>query len=384
MKKISVVFIVPSLIKSGPINVVYNIVKNLARDRFTAIIAYLSEHPLKERNNQGAFEELGIKVIPHHFSKWQLQFQTRDIARYLQEELDGPDVIFHAHGYYPTLLLAHMPNVQTLTTVHNRCGEDFRMKKGFLLGSYMAYNYLRALPRLSAFVPVCHSMKDYYLQRIPRRADKAAQTSATVIPNGVTTPAPLPTNKKTDMRTKLAIHADAPILLYPAGFTKGKNQQRIIKELMHSPRDFVVLFAGQGSLEQSCREMVSTDNRFRFLGFQMDLSALWSASDFLISPSLSEGMPMAVLEALTRGIPCILSDIAAHQELVDSIPGSGICFPLNKEGALRRAFEKALATKFDHNAIRNKAIELYSAQTMCSGYEALYQQLYDKSQHIKA
>lgn len=375
MKKISVIFIVPSLIKCGPINVVYNIVKNLARNRFTAIIAYLSEHPLKERNNQGAFEELGIKVIPHHFSKWQLQFQTRDIARYLQEELDGPDVIFHAHGYYPTLLLAHMPKARTLTTVHNRCGEDFRMEKGFLLGSYMAYNYLRALPRLSAFVPICHSMKDYYLQHIPRRASKEAQTSATVIPNGVTTPAPLPTNKKTDMRTKLAIPADAPVLLYPAGFTKRKNQRRIIKELRNSPRDFVVLFAGQGSLEQSCREMVSTDNRFRFLGFQMDLSALWNASDFLISPSLSEGMPMAVLEALIHGIPCILSDIPVHKEIIKSIPGSGINFTLSQEDALLQAFEDALTAKFDHNNIRNKAIELYSAQAMCRGYENLYLQL---------
>lgn len=384
MKKISVIFIVPSLIKSGPINVVFNIVKSLNRDRFAAIITYLSEHPLKERNNQGAFEELGIKVIPHCFSKWQLQFQTHAIARHLQKELDGPDVILHAHGYYPTLLLAHMTAARTLTTVHNRCGEDFRMKKGGLLGSYMAYNYLHALPHLSAFVPICESMKDYYLQRIPRRADKAEQASTTVIPNGVTVPSSCSTNKKTDMRAQLAIPADTPILLYPAGFTKRKNQRRIIKELRNSPRDFVVLFAGQGTLEKSCREMVSTDNRFRFLGFQMDLSTLWSASDFLISPSLSEGMPMAVLEALIHGIPCILSDIPVHNEIIKSIPGSGICFSLNKEGSLLQAFEKALATKFDHDAIRNKAIELYSAQTMCRGYEALYQQLYDKSQHIKA
>lgn len=375
MKKISVVFIVPSLIKCGPINVVYNIVKNLDRDRFTAIIAYLSEHPLKERNNQGAFEDLGIKVIPHHFSKWQLQFQTRVIARHLQEELDGPDVIFHAHGYYPTLLLAHMPNARTLTTVHNRCGEDFRMEKGLLLGSYMAYNYLHALPHLSAFVPICESMKDYYLQRIPRRARRAAQTSATVIPNGVTLPSSYPIDKKAELRTQLAIPADTPILLYPAGFTKRKNQRRIIEELRNSPRDFVVLFAGQGSLEKSCREMVPTDKRFRFLGFQMDLSALWSASDFLISPSLSEGMPMAVLEALIHGVPCILSDIPVHNEIIQSIPGSGVCFPQNKEGALLQAFEVALAAKFDHEAIRNKAIELYSAQTMCRGYENLYVQL---------
>ncbi len=370
-----IVFIVSSLIKCGPINVVYNIVKNLDRDRFTAIIAYLSEHPLKERNNQGAFEELGIKVIPHYFSKWQLQFQTRAIARHLQEELDGPDVIFHAHGYYPTLLLAHMSAARTLTTVHNRCGEDFRMEKGFLLGSYMTYNYLHALPRLSAFAPICQSMKDYYLQRIPRRARRAAQTSATVIPNGVILPSLCPADKKAELRTQLAIPADTPILLYPASFTKGKNQRRIIKELRNSPRDFVVLFAGQGSLEQSCREMVSTDNRFRFLGFQMDLSALWSASDFLISPSLSEGMPMAVLEALIHGIPCILSDIPVHKEIIKSIPGSGINFTLSQEDALLQAFEDALTAKFDHNNIRNKAIELYSAQAMCRGYENLYLQL---------
>ncbi len=371
-----IIYLVPSLIKSGPINVVYNIVRNLNRKQYTPIVAFLSEHPFKERNNQDSFEELGIRVVPHKFSKWQLQFQTRTIARQLQEELDGPNVIFHAHGYYPTLLLSYMKNILSMTTLHNRCREDFCMHKGVLLGNYMTYKFFRAINNIDINVAISHTTEQYYIH-------KASKTCT--VCNGVTVNKRCTYEERVIARKSLNLSDHTNVLLYPAGFSKIKNQKRIIEELRSKrDADFLVLFAGQGILENECKKLAGHDPRFQFLGYQMDLNRYWAAADFLISSSISEGFGMIVAEGLTRGIPCILSDIAAHQELVDSIPGSGICFPLNKEGALRLAFEKALTTNFDHNAIRNKAIELYSAQTMCRRYEALYQQLYDKSQHIKA
>lgn len=371
-----IIYLVPSLIKSGPINVVYNIVRNLNRKQYTPIVAFLSEHPFKERNNQDSFEELGIKVIPHKFSKWQLQFRTCAIAKLLQEELDGPDVIFHAHGYYPTLLLSHMKNILSMTTLHNRCREDFCMHKGALLGNYMSYKFFHAINKIDINVAISHTTEQYYI-------NKAARTCT--VCNGVTVNKQYTNEERESAKKSLGIPASTIVLLYPAGFSKGKNQVRIIEELRSIlDINFLVLFAGQGATESKCKEFAGHDPRFRFLGYQMNLSRYWAAADFLISSSISEGFGMIVAESLTRGIPCILSSIAAHQELIDSISGSGICFSLNKEGSLLQAFEKALATKFDRDAIRNKAIELYSAQTMCRGYEALYQQLYDKSQHIKA
>lgn len=364
-----VIYLVPSLIKSGPINVVYNIVKNLDRKRFTPIVVALSEYPVKERNNQKWFEALGIEVKAHTYSKWQLQLHTRAIAARLQQELDGPEVIFHAHGYYPTLLLSKMRGIRSMTTMHNRCDEDFRMKKGRLMGIYMSRCYRSALRKLDRCVAICHSMECYYAKDV---------SSLTTVCNGVQTAQGYYVDLRRETREKYGIAENVKIYMYPAGFSQRKNQQEAVTELkLFHEKGGIVWFAGQGETENACREMAGNDPTFRFLGYQMDMEPFWAAADFMLSPSLSEGMPLAVLDALVRGIPCILSDIPAHRELLESIPGSGLCFPVHESGALRKAVSRAMVMEWDRAAIRRKAVALYSNEAMCRGYEAVYQKLYE-------
>ena len=168
------------------------------------------------------------------------------------------------------------------------------------------------------------------------------------------------------------------MLFYPAVFNIGKNHSYLIEELLRSKRnDFLVLFAGQGELEEKCKQLVANDSRFHFLGFQNDLSFYWSAVDFMISPSVSEGLPMAVLEAVVRGIPCILSDIPSHKEIVNNVFGteSDLLFSLSSQGSLCYTVERLLDLPFDRKNIQEKAIKFYSAEAMAHGYELIYENI---------
>lgn len=202
------------------------------------------------------------------------------------------------------------------------------------------------------------------------------------IPNGVPVPDAFPSAKhRAKARRELNIASGVHVLLYPASFNPRKNHATLINSLHKSNGDFVVLMAGMGSTLDECRSLAADDARFRFLGYRMDMETPWAAADFMISPSLSEGLPLAVLEATVRGLPCLLSDIPPHAEIARNVFGAdadALLFDLTSTDKLRQTVEANLGRTFDHDRIRARAIPLYGAQTMANGYMRLYEELLQK------
>lgn len=73
---------------------------------------------------------------------------------------------------------------------------------------------------------------------------------------------------------------------------------------------------GDGPLRQEL-ENTATSNVI-FHGQQENMSLVWSSIGLLIMPSRNEGLPMAALEAMARGIPVLASDVGALNKVVDS------------------------------------------------------------------
>jgi len=368
---ITIIYIVPSLIIAGPINVLYNTVRHLDRTRFRPVIIALSEPESEYRNNSSLFSALGIEIIFLKKTRWQLQLHYKTIAQKIRSQYPGDDIIFHAHGYFPTLIASEIKEAKTMTTIHNICDQDFRMRNGRWLGGYMSYRYKQSLKKLSIAVTICDSMKQYYDNNSLR---------LTTVYNGVERPETVLSEEETRALRLELLNDDSQrkILFYPADFVFGKNHTRIIRELKMSKRtDFYVVFAGQGELMEECKAQVDGDNRFLFLGYRKDVSRIWAISDFMISASLSEGLPLAVLEAILHGLPCLLSDIPPHKEILSHVSDDSgrWTFDLNTDGALRAMVEQALDYPFDRDAIRKKSIPLYSSEAMTKSYERVYQEL---------
>ncbi|MFP4417069.1 MAG: glycosyltransferase family 4 protein [Chitinivibrionales bacterium] len=99
-----------------------------------------------------------------------------------------------------------------------------------------------------------------------------------------------------------------------------KNFQLVFRALRHlSERfDFQAHFVGSGVILDTFREHLST---FKHVHVHREmpktqLFPLMARCDFLVHPSYSEGMPNVVLEAQAMGLPCVLSDIDVHREIV--------------------------------------------------------------------
>lgn len=113
-------------------------------------------------------------------------------------------------------------------------------------------------------------------------------------------------------------------------FSKQKNHVFLINifaDICRNKSNVRLLLVGTGELEddiyKQCRQL-GIEDKVIFAGVRTDISAILSAMDVFVFPSLYEGMPNTVIEAQATGLPCIISDTitkqAAITELISYVP----------------------------------------------------------------
>ncbi len=87
---------------------------------------------------------------------------------------------------------------------------------------------------------------------------------------------------------------------------------------------FVSLF-GAGPNEQSLRRLavrLGVEDKIQFCGHVDDVEAIWREHHALVLPSRYEGLPLAIVEAMHCGRPCIVTDVSGNAELLeDNVTG---------------------------------------------------------------
>ena len=143
--------------------------------------------------------------------------------------------------------------------------------------------------------------------------------------------------------------------------------------------------AGRGELEESLRtraRMLGVANRFHLLGLRSDIPALLLAADVFALPSLSEGLPLALLEAMCAGRPIVASDVGDVRVALNDGEAGLLVEPGNAE-QLARALDRLLshpeeAKRLGDAAARRAAAE-YDITHMLARYAEIYQDLLRQS-----
>lgn len=95
--------------------------------------------------------------------------------------------------------------------------------------------------------------------------------------------------------------------------------------------------------------------------------------DAFVLPSLSEGMPMTVLEALACGCPVVASHVGAIPEMLEGLPGCRV-LPVGDQPALVDALCQLRRRDRSLPALRRRVVERYSLEAMTDGYDRAYEQ----------
>ncbi len=145
------------------------------------------------------------------------------------------------------------------------------------------------------------------------------------IHNGVNTKTFHEMKKKDEIREELGLDSQA-VILYVGRLAARKNVSLLI-EAMHLLRNerIIALIIGKGPKENALRGLAKNlglDSKVRFVGYveNRSLVNIYNAADFFVLPSIYEGMPMTLLEAMACGTPTI----AANFEGVENIIQNGV------------------------------------------------------------
>lgn len=120
---------------------------------------------------------------------------------------------------------------------------------------------------------------------------------------------------------KYRIPEGAAVLLSVGELNKGKNHRMVIKALAELARkDVYYVICGQGPLHARLRRYacrLGVGRYLRLLGYQEDMPWIYQNADIFIFPSKREGMPVALMEAMAAGLPCVASQIRGNRELAE-------------------------------------------------------------------
>lgn len=102
------------------------------------------------------------------------------------------------------------------------------------------------------------------------------------------------------------------------------------------------LIAGIGQLKDELQaeiDKLGMSTRIKLLGYRLDVKELVKSCDVFLFPSFQEGLPVALMEAMACGLPCIASSIRGNVDLIDDNKG-GFLFRPDQITELRRDIEK--------------------------------------------
>jgi glycosyltransferase involved in cell wall biosynthesis len=119
-----------------------------------------------------------------------------------------------------------------------------------------------------------------------------------------------------------------------------------------------LVFIGDGPLRAALTRRsadLGVTERVSLLGHVDDVARYLGDCDVLLRPTLTEGMPLAVLEAMACGVCVIATDIPGNRELVT--PGAGMLVPPGSVDDLAAALQVALSDPVQRSAFAERAID---------------------------
>jgi len=208
--------------------------------------------------------------------------------------------------YYPAKL-AGVKNI--IVTEHNNVN--------FIENKKLTVKARRYLSKVSMVTVIHDQLRNYFIEELGVKKNKI-----TTIYNGVDIEKYTPGHKDVEF---LRMHkiAQSDIILGIVGrLHPYKNHLLLFKALANICRKFThikLLVIGDGQLKNALVEysyLNNLDNNIIFLGEQNNISFLLNNLDIMVFASTTEGVPMALLEGMSSGLPCISTNVGGVSDVI--------------------------------------------------------------------
>jgi glycosyltransferase involved in cell wall biosynthesis len=360
-RKIRVLIVTHTLGQGGLEEVVRTYAELLDKDQFEVTIAYMVGGRVSRECESIARVRLIHISTPNRMRRL---FQLVRIAREMRCD------VLHNHLSWYGLLAGAIAGVKRVETIHN----TYRWLTGkkrwaFALSCLLAHR----------LIAVSAAVESFTIDFFPFMSER----KFVVIYNGIILQRFCPSKKRHEVRNHLGLSEEDFLVTFVGRLEEQKGLAFLldaVNQLNQRYTNLKVLLVGEGSLEQSLREYarrLSLQNIY-FLGYREDVANLLAASDVFVLPSVYEGLPLTVLQAMAVGCPTVVSRVGGLPEVVlDGVTGflvePGSIDQLRDR--IDRLYNDArLRSTFSRNALETVGRQ-FTAEMMVGKTERIYEQL---------
>jgi glycosyltransferase involved in cell wall biosynthesis len=364
-EKIRLMQITHDLAIGGLQQVVVNICKTINREQFDVSVLCL--------RNLGEFvpdvEKLGIEVILLPQKAEGVDYLSfLKVAKILRDR--KIDVI-HTHNTQPLIdgtlgaLLAGVKHI-----VHTDHSREFPDKKRYMFAEWLMSHFVYRVVGVSP--ATSHDLMKY---------EKISPLKVATVLNGITGSYFDVTVDKHTKKEELGITGDGPVIGLGVRLTRQKGITYLLRampEIIRQYPDIILVIAGEGNVEKNLKKEASDlgiDKNTLFIGPRLDMPEVMKVLDLYVLPSLWEGLPMVLLEAMSAGCPIIATNVGGNHVAVINGESGTIVEPKNSI-ALAEEIIRLLGDEQLRNRYAKRGQELFTtrftAQVMTSQYENLY------------
>jgi glycosyltransferase involved in cell wall biosynthesis len=233
--------------------------------------------------------------------------------------------------------LAGVPVI--ISTVHNSL-KDYEVRS--LRRWLYAFLLRLTLPLVHRIICVSEANRRDLIEECP-----AAAAKTHTVYNGVD-PSAFPSQPDCQIVRQEFGMTKGPVLVTIARLTEQKGHRYLLQALpclLESWPQLLCVFVGEGELRDALHRMaidLGVERACRFVGVREDIAGILAAADLFVLPSLSEGFPFVLLEALAMGCPVVASRVNGVPELIEDRK-TGLLVPARDPQALARAIRDMLS-----------------------------------------
>ncbi|WP_431214303.1 glycosyltransferase family 4 protein [Puia sp. P3] len=344
-----------------------SLVENIDKERFDPVVLSFTEGPMVDR--------LRAMGIPTHVIYTEKPFDVskrREVRQFLERH--GVELI-HAHGTRAASNVMHVARQLKIPVVYTVHGWSFHSDQSFLVRNLrkMGERYLTS--RSSLNISVSASNKQTGVEAI--RGFRSQ-----VINNGIDRNKFDPASVSGRLRQELGIAENEVLILFIARFTAHKQPltlMKAFKDALPEMPDMRLVLVGDGDQKaeaQALLEQWGLGRKICLLPFRQDVPEVLASADVYVLPSLWEGLPIGLLEAMAMGKAVVATNVDGTREVVRDgenglMVGSGsveqlakALITIAKDGELRgrlgRCARETVRSKFDAAAMTREIEAAYT------------------------
>lgn len=298
---------------------VYELAKNLNKQYFDVeVLSFTNGIMINKLKDIGITTHVIQSTKPFDITVWKKVTQLIKTNKY--------DII-HAHGTRAASNVFYSAKKLRLPLIYTIHGWSFHQSQSKLtrIVREMSENFITHMANLN--IAVSENNKN-------EGKTNFGLNNIKVIYNGIDLNKFNPNSKHNDIRKEFNVKSNETLLGYMVRLTEQKDPITMIKAMQQVykvNKDIKLLIVGNGNLEATIKKMVNESeikNNVIFSNFREDIPAVLNAIDIYCLPSLWEGMPIGLIEAMAMGKTTISTSVDGTKELITN-KYNGFSIPIN-------------------------------------------------------